>query len=180
MKLISEMTQIEIAAYVQTHLRQNGIDVILCGGAATGYYSANKYVSGDIDLVNHYSISRSRIKKAMEQIGFIEQARYFKHPESEFLIEFPPGPLSIGIEPVENIEDFELSSGILRIVSPTDSVKDRLAAFYHWGDRQCLYQAILVSQTTQVDQREIERWSINEGKEKEYREYVQQIAINNS
>ena len=172
MKKIPEMTQIEIAAFVQTHLRKNGIDVVLCGGAATGFYSDNQYVSGDLDLINRYSISRKRIEKAMGEIGFYEQARYFKHPESEFLIEFPPGPLSVGVEPVGKVEDIEFTTGVLRIVSATDCVKDRLAAFYHWDDRQCLQQAILVSRAMPVDQAEIERWSIKEGKNNEYKQYM--------
>jgi hypothetical protein len=36
MKQISQMSQIEIAAFVQTHLLSEGIKVVLSGGAATG------------------------------------------------------------------------------------------------------------------------------------------------
>ncbi len=179
MKPVSEMTQIELSAFVQSHLRDYGIDVVLCGGAAVGYYSDKQYVSLDLDLVNVYSVSRKRIEKAMNEIGFYEQARYFKHPESLFLVEFPPGPLSIGVEPVSHIEDIEFATGTLRIVSATDCVKDRLSAFYYWADRQCLHQAILVSRATVVDQAEIERWSIKEGKENEYRQYLHDLNKNN-
>ena len=48
-------------------------------------------------------------------------------------------------------------------MSPTDCVKDRLAAFYHWNDRQSLEQAILVSRRQAVDLKEIRRWSLKEG-----------------
>jgi hypothetical protein len=34
MKTISKMTQVELAAYVQSHLLKKGITVILSGGAA--------------------------------------------------------------------------------------------------------------------------------------------------
>ena len=171
MKPISEMTQIEIAAYVQTSLHENGIEVVLSGGAATAYYSNNQYVSYDLDLVNKFSVSRKRIEKFMNEIGFYEQERYFKHPESKFFVEFPPGPLTVGLEPVGAIESIPMATGTLRILSATDCVKDRLAAFYHWGDRQCLHQAILVSQEISVDLAEIERWSIKEGKENEFKQY---------
>jgi hypothetical protein len=43
-------------------------------------------------------------------------------------------------------------------------VKDRLAAYYHWGDRQCLEQANLVARENEVDFSELERWSLAEGK----------------
>lgn len=57
----------------------------------------------------------------------------------------------------------EEGNRILRLLSPTDCVKDRLAAFYHWDDRQSLDQAILVCRDNNVDLKEIERWSLNEG-----------------
>lgn len=171
MKPISEMTQIEIAAYVQTSLHEKGIEVVLSGGAATAYYSNNQYVSYDLDLVNKFSAPRKRIEKSMNEIGFYEQERYFKHPDSKFFVEFPPGPLTVGLEPVAVIESIPIATGTLRILSATDCVKDRLAAFYHWGDRQCLHQAILVSQEIAVNLTEIERWSIKEGKENEFKQY---------
>lgn len=133
---ISQMTQIELAAFVQSHLQKHQIDVVLSGGAAVGYYSRNKYISVDLDLVNTLSTPRKFLVQAMGEIGFSEENRYFIHPETKFMIEFPPGPLSIGAEPVIRIDLIEVSSGLLRIISATDCVKDRLSAFYHWGDRQ--------------------------------------------
>ena len=62
MKTPGEMTQLEMAAYVQSILEQHGIKVVLSGGAATAYHSDNKYVSYDIDLINIYSSSRKSIK----------------------------------------------------------------------------------------------------------------------
>jgi len=55
------------------------------------------------------------------------------------------------------------STGVLRLLSPTDCVKDRLANYYYHGDRQSLEQALLVAKTTPVDLGEIERWSAAEG-----------------
>ncbi len=52
MKHIKNMTQAELAAYVQSHLQEKGITVVLSGGATVSIYSANKYVSADVDLVN--------------------------------------------------------------------------------------------------------------------------------
>jgi len=71
MKSIREMTQAELAAHVQSHLRKVGIEVILSGGAAVGIYSKNKYVSKDIDLVNTKFTKRKRIEEAMHEIGFL-------------------------------------------------------------------------------------------------------------
>lgn len=164
MKTINEMTQAELGAFVQSHLRENNISLVLSGGAAVSIYSSGRYVSLDLDMVNVYSARFRIIRMAMQEIGFEERGRYFTHPDTQFFVEFPPGPLTIGDEPVQQINNIELPTGTLRVISPTDCVKDRLAAYYHWGDRQSLEQAILVSEESEVDLDEIKRWSDKEGK----------------
>ena len=115
----------------------------------------------------------------MAEIGFEEDGRYFKHSDTEFFIEFPPGPLTVGDEPVREVIEKRFSTGRLRIISPTDCVKDRLAAYYHWGDRQCLAQAQLVARGHTIDIGEIERWSIGEGKFDEF-EHIKDQFISSS
>ncbi len=164
MKPPAEMTQAEVGAFVQSHLRQQGIEVVLSGGASVAIYTIGKYVSQDLDLVNVYSASRQAIEAAMTTIGFHEEGRHFRHPDTPHIVEFPQGPLTVGTEPVKRVDEIRLSTGILRVISPTDSVKDRLAAFYHWGDQQALEQARLVAENNEVDIEEVRRWSDAEGK----------------
>jgi len=168
MKPIKEMTQLEIGAYVCSHLAEKSIEVVLSGGASVSLYSNNQYISKDIDLIDVYSVSRRRLSLAMKEIGFIEKNRYFKHPESPFIIEFPPGPLTVGDEVFNKTLQIKFSTGVLKVISATDCVKDRLAAYYHWGDKQSLSQAILVANENKVDIKEIERWSQKEGKQKDF------------
>jgi hypothetical protein len=167
-KAVKDMSQPELAAHVQATLRQKGVDVVLSGGAAVSIYSGNQYVSKDLDLVITGNPNRRRLREAMEQIGFHEVGRHFEHPETDFFVEFPPGPLSVGVEPVARIDELRLETGTLRVISPSDCVKDRLSAYYHWGDRQCLQQAIMVAKSHDVDLREIEKWSRAEGKHAEF------------
>jgi hypothetical protein len=112
----------------------------------------------------------------MTRLGFRERGRYFKHPDSEYPVEFPPGPLTVGMEPVKEVREVRLSTGILRVISPTDCVKDRLAAFYHWGDNQCLLQAEMVCCGNDVNLKEVERWSRAEGKGGEYRKIRDRLS----
>ena len=44
MKPPEEMSQVEMAAFVQTLLADLGIRVVLSGGAATAYYCQNRYL----------------------------------------------------------------------------------------------------------------------------------------
>ncbi len=175
MKKIKSMSQVELAAYVQDALQAERIQVVLSGGSVVSFYSSNKYVSKDLDLINTSFSRRSKIKIVMEGLGFKEQGRYFIHPETTFFIEFPDGPLSVGEEPVKEISVFELSTGTLRVLSPTDCVKDRLCAYYFWNDLQGLEQAILVTKNQRVDLKEIKRWSKVEGKEKEFKAFADKL-----
>jgi hypothetical protein len=162
-KRIGKMSQAEIAAYVCAHLAGRGIEVALSGGAVVAIYSGNRYVSQGVDLVNLYQVRHSALREHMQAIGFVEEGRYFRHPESTTLVEFPPGPLAVDTEPVGAIDELRLPTGVLRLISPTDCVKDRLASFYHWGDRQALSQAILVATHQRVDLEDVARWSKVEG-----------------
>lgn len=177
MKRIHSMSQVELAAFIQDSLQAEGIQVVLSGGSAVSFYSSNKYVSKDLDLINIGFARQSRIRSVMEKLGFQEQGRYFIHPETTFFVEFPDGPLSVGEEPVKEVNEFELATGTLKVLSPTDCVKDRLCAFYFWNDLQGLEQAVLVAKSQQVDLKEINRWSKVEGKEKEFNSFSNKLSL---
>lgn len=132
MKTIREMSQSELAAYVGSHLAEKGIHVVLTGGAAVSFYVGPKYVSKDIDLVADWAPKTAALNKAMAEIGFSKRARYYTHSQTEQLIEILPGPLSVGEQSNLKAQEIRLSTGKLKILSPTDCVKDRLAAFFHW------------------------------------------------
>ena len=166
----------ELAAFIQSHLRTKGVEVPLSGGAAVTFYSNSKYVSSDADLVNSFFVSRRVLRESLQEIGFHEVGRHFKHPDTLFFVEFPPGPLSVGKEPVKQIDKHTLSTGVLNIISPTDCVKDRLANYFHFDDLQCLEQAILVAQTNKIGLDEVERWSNVEGKRDEFKFIQDRLA----
>jgi len=162
-KPVSKMSLGELAAYVSSHLRECGIEVVLSGGSCVTIYSHGKYVSKDLGFIDTRFATQREIKEAMSAIGFVPEDRYFKHPDTDFLVEFPSGPPAVGKEPIGTINKIEFSTGVLWILSPTDCVKDRLAAYYHWNDLQSLEQAVLVAQSNPVDRNEIKRWSRAEG-----------------
>ena len=103
------------------------------------------------------------MKAALAEIDFHEQGRYFRHPETKIFLEFPAGPLAVGDEPPRSLKVLSYETGTLVALSPTDCVKDRLAAYFHWNDLECLEQALLVGRANDIDLAEIERWSKKEG-----------------
>lgn len=160
---LSELTIGELAAFIAEHLRSKGVETVLVGGACISIYSANEYSSFDLDFIITGSSTRKTVRDALNEINFTEENRYFVNPHTPFFVEFPSGPLAIGDEPPSAISTLRFSTGNLRLLSPTDSVKDRLAAFYHWKDQQSLEQAILVARDHVIDVVEVGRWSAHEG-----------------
>jgi hypothetical protein len=163
-KPVASMTRLELAAFVANEFRRRRINVVLSGGSCVSIYSREKYVSIDLDFVNAAFTKRAVIREAMEFMGFSEENRYFRHPDTKLLVEFPPGPLGVGEEPVKQIDEIATQTGVVRIISPTDCVKDRLAWYYHDNDTECLEQAVLVATNNDVDLAEVARWSGVEGK----------------
>ena len=168
MKEIGKMSLGELAAFVCSHLQNQGVEVVLTGGGCVEIYSSGKYSSFDLDFIENVPVGGRKLGKVMEEIQFFRKDRYFVHPDTRYFIEFPVGPLAVGSEQPIEISVLEYETGKLRALSPTDCVKDRLAAYYHWNDRECLEQALLVSADSEVDFAEIERWSRKEGHEKDF------------
>lgn len=169
------MTIGELGAFVSGHLDNYGVKVTLTGGACVTIYSDNRYQSWDLDFIEEMPPGRKRLIEILAAIGFKEERRYFRHSETEFFLEFPPGPLSVGGEPMGEIISKKYSTGTLRMISPTDSVKDRLAAFYHWDDRQSLEQALMVARAQEIDLLEIRRWSEREGEQGKFETFMNSL-----
>jgi hypothetical protein len=163
MKPIKQMSMEELGAYFCSKLEEKGIKTVLSGGSFAEIYSHGKYVSDDIYLINRYNAKEVEITKVMTDLGFSEYARYYIHPDTKYFIEFPRGPLGVGDAPVHEIASMEYETGILRLLTPTDCVKDRLAAYYHWRDEQGLDQAVWVTGKNKIDMEAVQRWSESEG-----------------
>jgi hypothetical protein len=158
----------KLAVIISDHLFKNGINAVLSGGACVTLYTQNKYISYDLDFVLLSHMDSKKIKKVMREIGFRQEGKYFKHEGTPYFVDFLSPPLSVGEEPVKEISEIKEGKKTLRLLSPTDCVKDRLAAFYHWNDKQSLEQAVLVCNNQQVDLAEVQRWSRNEGMSQKY------------
>lgn len=164
----------KLAAIVSSRLNEKGIDAILVGGACISIYTKNKYLSSDLDFVSYATIKE--ITQAMLDLGFKrESSRHFMREECPFFIEFVAPPLAIGREPVEKIQELRTKFGKILLLTPTDSVKDRLAAYFFWNDPQALEQAILVAKAQKTNLREIRRWSGIEGFEDKYKDFKKRL-----
>lgn len=163
----------ELAGLICEHLKKDSIDTVLVGGACVTIYSNNKYVSQDLDYVSYADFRK--IKASLEKIGFLENGRFFTHPKCQFLIDFVSQPVAIGKEIIKKFEEISTKYGTFKLLTVADCIKDRLASFYHWDDRQGLEQAIEVCLDHEVDFKPIYEWSKEEGYENKFRLFEREL-----
>jgi hypothetical protein len=169
----------ELAQYTYAGLKQAGIEVTLSGGACVSIYTRNAYQSYDLDFIRQLHDGIEKVAQAMHNLGFTRHGRHFEHPGSEFFVEFPPPPLSVGNEPpgalVENILKTTLGKLPVKMLSPTDCVKDRLCGYFYWNDLQSLEQACMVARDNPVDTKELKRWALQERMPERYAVFEEKL-----
>lgn len=163
-KITQKTTLPELAAIVFEHLTKHGITAILTGGAVVTIYTNNKYESGDLDFISPND--HQKILDVVKLLGFEPnppKSKNLSHSDSDFTIEFPGRTTMIGgsLEVVDHRVEIE---GVkVRMLSPTQSVMDRLAAYIAWKDPQGLDQAEWICEKHPVDFEKIKRWALSEG-----------------
>jgi hypothetical protein len=167
-KDFSNSTMLELATLVAKHLQQKDIKVVLVGGLAVEIYTENLYLTKDIDMVNQSYNSPSEIRKAMAEIGFHKQGRVYANATTDICVAFPSGPLSVGDQLIQDTTTIETDYGELPILIVADVVKDRLAAYFHWGDRQSLTQALTVMRVHTISPPELKVFCDSEGKPEQF------------
>lgn len=160
-----------MAGIVASQLQKHQIQAVLTGGAVVTIYTRRAYQSYDLDFVTH--AGDKKIKTAMTEIGFRRPSgRHYTHPQSDFYVEFLSPPLAIGDKPVQKWAIRKTPYGKLQLLDPTQSVMDRLAAWYHWNDLESLDQALAVALRHRIRITEIQRWSRLERMSHRYLEFL--------
>ncbi len=167
----------EFAGIVSYALKKNNIDAVLVGGACVSIYSGNKYLSYDLDYSSYNTIKE--IKPCLEEIGFKQTApNRFEIKKCKFYIEFVTWPVTLGgSKAITKFNKLDSGKGIVTLLTPTDCVKDRLAAYYHWNDPQSLEQALLVAKNQKTNIKDIEAWSEKENKSEEFKLFKKELEF---
>jgi hypothetical protein len=122
------MTLEHFAIAVASELKRHDIDVILTGGAVVSIYSTGKYVSKDADFLS--ATDHKTIAQVMHTLGFKNIGKDFYHDDTDFTVEFPGSQLVIGNSPMKPEGKIKSKHFTLKLLSPTQCVMDRLAAYY--------------------------------------------------
>lgn len=176
MRIGARSTLGDVAVAAGDALRRAGIRAVLTGGACAHLHSRGAHPSLDADFVLVEPCAREDLDRALGELGFRRERDRYVHLRAPFIVEFPRGPLGIG-------EDLRVRPVWLRRrgartlgLSATDSCRDRLAAFYHWGDRQSLAVAVAIARRNRVALAKIRAWSGREGQIAGYEVFRAELA----
>lgn len=172
MKIAKSMSRKQFAAAIVKQLKEDEISAVLVGGACISIYTNDRHESKDLDFIS--AASTEAIASSLKKIGFKKKERYFVHSESEFYVEFPTGPISIGnATPVKPEGKIKVRNTIVPMLSPTQSVMDRLSAFFHWNDRRSLIHAIWVCEEHPINIEKIKRWAAKEREPEKFDQFLE-------
>lgn len=165
-------TEEQLWKFVATHLTRNGIDTILVGGSVVSIYTEGAYHSGYLDFVLLNYIN-DKLPAAMAEIGFkASQSRHYSHPKCKHLIvEFASGPPAIGDDYQIKPAEVKSEGTVIKLFSPTDCIRDRLASYIHFKARECLDQAVLVAKKHPFIKAKVEKWCLKEGAPEAFQEF---------
>jgi hypothetical protein len=152
-----------VAAAVAGALVGAGVDAVLTGGACAALFTDGAYQSFDLDFVLRRPARQAVVDAALASLGFRRLSDRYIHPHSPFFVEFPAGPLGIGRDLDIRPESLRIGRTRFLALSPTDSCRDRLAAYYHWDDGPSLEAAVEIAVRHPVDLQGIRAWSTDEG-----------------
>ncbi len=173
MSLSSRSSLAQVAACVASALARSKIRAVLAGGACATLYSKGKYQSSDLDFILQSAVTPKELDAAMGAIGFRRTGNHFEHPRAAFFIEFPAGPLGIGADINVRPVVYRIGRIGVRVLSATDSCRDRLAAFYHWSDRQSLITAVQIARHHKINLKSIRAWSEREDASDKFSEFLE-------
>ena len=177
---ISLLSRAEMAALVVETLATEGIDVVLVGGSCVCVYTNERFASFDLDFIDLTYARKKAIAAALATIGFKPKGstRYFTHKDSPWVLEFPTAPLAIGHEQIKRSQVAELVTtvGTIKLLSPTDCIKDRLLNYYEYRDEQCLEQAKDVARSHPVNWSSLKRWHAGEDYADRFHAFRRQVV----
>ena len=163
----------ELACFVYEIVKEVGVEAILVGGACVSIYCENRYQSYNLDFVAYEDLKL--IEKILDAHGFKRTGRCFSHEKCPYIIDFVNPPIAIGNESIKVFETLKTSAGSFKMLTPTDSVKDRFSSYFHWNDEQALEQAVLVAQDQTINMSSVKRWAKSEGHQEKLKHFLKRL-----
>lgn len=165
----------QIAALISDHLAHAGYDPVLSGRACVAAYIGARLKADTLDFVlTEHEVPE--LADAMKAIGFSRTGIYtFESRKCPVDVIFSPPPLAVGDDLVKEIATMKIKGCKVRLLNPTDCVRQRLAMYYRWGDKEAFEDALEMTLNHDIDMELVKRWSDWEWCGDGYEEFVREL-----
>lgn len=166
----------EIIAVISKRLAKSGHDPVLVGQACAALYVGNSIRPQSCEFaLKDYEVNS--VGEAMEKLGFCATGRHaFSSERCPFEVVLTALPITIGDYVVGEIRSIKTPHGEVKTLTPTDCVRNRLFAFYRFGDKDALHDAAKVARRNKIDLDLIRRWSDWEWAGDKYDEFLKEMS----
>lgn len=120
--------QVSIAGIITRALEPLGITPIVVGGSAVEFYTFGQYATMDIDFVG---IINDEMKKALADLGFEKEGRYWRIPDTDIMVEFPSDKL---VGTMDKVQPVEYEGNEAYYIGIEDLILNRVQEAEHWKD----------------------------------------------
>jgi len=174
--LTATSTLTDVAFVVCTALAERGFIAVLTGGSAATFHAPDAYVSRDLDFV---LTLRGRLgEEALREVGYERVGNFYQHAVVPFPLDFPPGPLAVGEDLIQQWDTHRRGPQVLHVLKPEDAVRDRLASWLFWNDLNGLEQALAVhlAHESAVSLEALGAWAEREKQPRQFEAYAQRFV----
>ena len=158
---MSVPTHEEIAFRVCTAFENEGLEVVLVGGACAEIYGGPDLATRDADFVCQFQGRMEKERQLMAGLGFRysgTRSVYASADVPDFTVDLVTGPVLVGERVLREFAVRRDGDRILRMLRPEDVVCDRLAIFLYERDESNLDRAAAVLKATGVSPQAIGAW----------------------
>jgi hypothetical protein len=168
----------QVVALIREQLEKSGYDPVLTGKACAAVYIGSQAKLETVDFViEEYNINE--LDAAMKKFGFKRLGMHtYKSAKAPFDIVFLPPPLSVGDDVVGKIDTLRARTGKVKLLTPTDCVRQRLSMYYRWGDKEAFEDALKMSKRYEIDFDLVKKWSEWEWCSENYEEFEKALKEN--
>lgn len=161
--------------HIASYLESKNYGVTLVGGGVATIYSKGKYASGDLDFVLDSLFTHKEFKKAMADLGFENKTRVYSRSDCPFTIDVSTPPIEIGEDGTPEIATQFFAGQTIKILSPTECIKDRLNKAFQWKDDQAYQAALAVAKECNFNISKLEKFCIENKMQEIFDEFIKDI-----
>lgn len=163
----------QVAAVISSYMEEQGYEPVLTGKSCAAIHAGTSIHPKTLDFIVR-DFTNDEVAETMAGVGFLDSGhRTFSNKYCPYEVLLTTHPVVVGDDVVSDVKVMRTAKGPLKLLTPTDCVRQRLSMFYRWNDREALDDALKVARKHEIDMDLVRRWSDWEWASERYDEFAE-------